>query len=273
MKRYSLALIIVLLVSYTFLTAQSEWQSVSAAGVEFSYRVTADGENLEGIISAATTGWVSVGFNPTVQMRDANIIIAYVLDNETFIRDDWGTSNISHASDVSLGGTSDISVISGSEEGGLTSVHFVIPLDSNDQYDQPLTIGETYPIIVARGPNGANNFTSQHSAAGSAQITLQDPVSADDSSVLIKPENSLVAIAPNPFRNATNIKYSLQENTPVEISIYNLKGQLVYKTLSNQIMGEYELTWQAGKIPSGVYFMTFQTNGGIEGKRITILNR
>jgi len=257
----------------SLLSAQSDWQTVGAAGVTFEYRVTPDGLNLEGILIGQTTGWVSVGFNPTFMMRDANIIIGYVTSNGPMIRDDWGTGNTSHVSDQSLGGTDDVTLIAGSEEDGFTTLHFTIPLDSGDQYDQPLSIGQTYPIILARGANGANNFTSVHAAAGYAEIILLDPVSVDDQSVIIKPTDRILSIYPNPFQDQTNIRFSLTESTEVEISFYNLRGQLINRVVRVQSSGEHELIWQPDNLPDGTYFITFKTRNSKQSQRITIMKR
>ena len=64
-----------------------------------------DGTLLTVSISAPTTGWVAVGFDPSAAMKDANIIIAYVADGEVFLRDDWGSGHTSHEADTEMGGT------------------------------------------------------------------------------------------------------------------------------------------------------------------------
>ena len=271
MKNNFLYLMIILSMTISVISAQTDWQSTSTAGVTFEYRVTQDGLHLEGIMIGQTTGWVAVGFNPSQQMRDANIIIAYVTASNTMIRDDWGTSTTSHASDVSLGGSSDVTLINGMEEGNFTTIHFTIPLDSGDQYDQPLSVGQTYPIILARGPNGVDNFTAGHTAAGYAEITLLDPVSVDDQSLIIKPTDRILSIYPNPFQDYTNVRYSLLESSEVEVSFYNLRGQLVNRVVKEQYQGEHELIWQPDNLSSGTYFMLFRTRNGIQSQRIIIM--
>lgn len=273
MKNISLFTIVLTLIMIGSLQAQSEWQSVNAAGVNFEYRVTEDGLNLEGIMSAQTTGWVSVGFNPTFMMRDANIIIGYDDAGIGFIRDDWGTGNTSHVADISLGGTDDVTLLDSSEIDGMTMIHFTIPLDSGDEYDQPLEIGETYPVLLARGPNGANNFTAYHAAAGNAQITLEEPLSVDDQTNFINPGEVMLSVYPNPFRQQTNIRYSLEASSEIRISIYNLRGQIVRRIVRDQASGEHEIVFHADNLPNGIYLMKFQSGDSVQSRRITILNR
>ncbi len=146
------------------------YQRAQAAGVDVQWRV--DGDTLSVRMTAATTGWVAVGFDPTRMMADANMIIAYVENGELRIADDVGTSATSHGRDTANGGRDDIIRSSGTESDGVTQVSFAIPLDSGDPTDRPLRPGSTYRVIVAHGPNGADNFDAYHAARGSFEMEL-----------------------------------------------------------------------------------------------------
>ena len=143
--------------------------STTAAGVTLEYRV--DNDMLHCIIRAETSGWVAVGFNPTNVMQDANFIIGYVNGINTEVRDDWGISPAAHVSDESLGGANNVEIVSGLQMAGVTEIEFKIPLDSGDQYDQVLQVGESYPILLAKG--NSDDYNSYHSDAGFSTITVQ----------------------------------------------------------------------------------------------------
>ncbi len=71
---------------------------------------------------------------------------------------------------------------------------------------------------------------------------------------------------PNPFNPSTTISYQLAEDSPVNLSIYNQRGQLV-RTLVNesQIAGTYAVGWDGrndcGKsVSSGLYFYRMKTS-------------
>ncbi len=141
------------------------YSSASASGVNVQWKV--DGDAISVQMSAATTGWIAVGFDPSRQMADADIIIGYVADGEVFLRDDFGIGKVRHGADVDNGGTDDLSNIEGTEIGGVTSISFTIPLDSGDALDKPLVPGSTYKVIVAYGPDGTDDFGTYHGSRGS----------------------------------------------------------------------------------------------------------
>jgi len=233
------------------LQAQAEWQSVTAANITLEYRVSQNSQDLECRLTGATTGWVAVGFNPTSVMRNANIIIGYVSGGNTQLRDDWGTTNTSHVSDISLGGTSDVTLISGTEEAGSTILHFSIPLSTADQYDRTLQVGQNYPIILARGANNADNYTGMHADADVAQISLVGPVSNDDP--MISPLLQSIGVYPNPFRGALTIELSEAQRSDTQLSLYDVKGR---KLRSIQVPAHSAvINWDGSDLPAGIYFL------------------
>ncbi len=120
-------------------------------GVEFS--LSTNDTVLEISISAPTTGWVAVGFEPTRAMKDADIVIGYIENGEIFLRDDFGDGFTTHTSDVELGGSDDVTVISGEESSGNTQILFSITLGSNDEFDKFLEVGKTVKVLLAYGPD------------------------------------------------------------------------------------------------------------------------
>jgi len=71
---------------------------------------------------------------------------------------------------------------------------------------------------------------------------------------------------PNPFNPTTTISYSVRENTPVSIEIYNVKGQKVRNLVKSvKEAGEHTVVWNGtddnGRaVSSGVYY--FKMNAG-----------
>lgn len=142
----------------------------TADGVTLTIRLETD--SLEISISAPTTGWVAVAFEPSRAMKDADICIGYVQGGEVSLRDDFGTGNTSHAPDTSLGGESSFAGLSGTETDGVTSITFTIPRNSGDSFDKVLTAGGSFKVLLGYGPEGSDDFTTYHRWVKSVDLTL-----------------------------------------------------------------------------------------------------
>ena len=141
-----------------------------AGAINVQWKV--DGENLLVQMTAATTGWVAVGFDPSNKMKDANIVIGYVKDGTVSLRDDYGIGPVKHGPDVDNGGSDNLSGVEGTESDGVTTLRFSIPLDSGDSADKKLEPGRKYKIIASHGPDEKDDFGSYHATRGSAEINL-----------------------------------------------------------------------------------------------------
>jgi hypothetical protein len=79
-------------------------------------------------------------------------------------------------------------------------------------------------------------------------------------------------IYPNPFNSSANIKYVLQADYFVTISLFNSLGQRVEILLQDfQTKGEHKLLYNAGNHSSGVYFLMMQTESGISRTKFVLL--
>jgi hypothetical protein len=77
---------------------------------------------------------------------------------------------------------------------------------------------------------------------------------------------------PNPFNTTTRISYSLDENTRVEINVYDISGKNVAKLVDqNQGAGNYNVVWDASEASAGVYFYTMKTDSFVASKKMTLL--
>ena len=77
---------------------------------------------------------------------------------------------------------------------------------------------------------------------------------------------------PNPFNPSTNIKYEIPQNSMVKISVFDLLGKEI-ETLINeeQPSGKYELIYNAGNLPSGIYFYCLRSGNYIAVKKMILL--
>ena len=77
---------------------------------------------------------------------------------------------------------------------------------------------------------------------------------------------------PNPFNPATIIRFSVAAKQAISLQIFDITGRLV-ATLVNEslIAGEYEVTWQAGHLPSGTYFMQMKSGDFVKTRKMVLL--
>lgn len=138
----------------------AEYQhSLDIEKMNFSWSV--EGETLAAKISAPTSGWVAIGFNPSSKMKDADIVIGYVKDGNVKISDEYGIGATQHQTDDKIGGTDNVTVVGGSEENGVTTLEFVIPLNSGDAKDRAIDPAADTVVIVAYGGD-RDSFKMKH---------------------------------------------------------------------------------------------------------------
>lgn len=72
-------------------------------------------------------------------------------------------------------------------------------------------------------------------------------------------EYRLVQNYPNPFNPSTTIKYDIPKNNQVTLKVYNSIGKEVSEIVNGfKQAGSYSVTFDASKLPSGVYFYKLQ---------------
>ena len=82
---------------------------------------------------------------------------------------------------------------------------------------------------------------------------------------------------PNPFNPTTTISFSLPNNSNVELSIYNIKGQRVKQLISDQLSaGEHSVVWDGtdnNNIPvtSGIYFHKLKVSNFQKVRKMILL--
>jgi len=96
-------------------------------------------------------------------------------------------------------------------------------------------------------------------------IKLEGQVGVEDNSIPIS--INLHQNHPNPFNPTTSISFSIPEESAVDISVYNIKGQKVKSLVKDSFeSGNHSVVWNSkddtGKsVSSGVYFFKLNLNG------------
>jgi hypothetical protein len=89
----------------------------------------------------------------------------------------------------------------------------------------------------------------------------------------LAPQVSVInQIYPNPFNPETNISFFVTEPGQVDLSVYNIKGQLVANLVNgDRDQGNHKITWRAGSQPSGMYFFRLTTPTGTSSSKAILL--
>jgi hypothetical protein len=148
-------------------------------GDEYEFKVKLDGDNfilhwnsdgdiIQFAMEARTTGWVSIGFEPTVKMKDADMIFGWVEDNgDAFVLDTYSTGEFGpHPPD----GSDDILEYGGTEANGKTIIEFQRFFDTDDPEDKEIKKSGEVKIIWAIGGN--DDYTSGHTSRGYGTIDI-----------------------------------------------------------------------------------------------------
>ncbi len=77
---------------------------------------------------------------------------------------------------------------------------------------------------------------------------------------------------PNPFNPATTINFGIPQSEHVTLTVYNLVGQKITTLVDEELTsGEYSVTFDASRLPSGVYFYTISAGSFQSTKQMMYL--
>jgi hypothetical protein len=77
---------------------------------------------------------------------------------------------------------------------------------------------------------------------------------------------------PNPFNPSTVISYQLAVAGEVRLAVYDVLGREVAVLVDEpKAAGNYELTFEAGNLASGVYLYRLEAGGAVQTRRFTLI--
>lgn len=82
----------------------------------------------------------------------------------------------------------------------------------------------------------------------------------------------LLSSYPNPFNPITTVTFTIEYAGNVHLAVFNMRGQKVAEPANRRMVpGNYSLKWNAGDLPSGVYWLRLETASGISVLPISLL--
>lgn len=122
------------------------------------------------------------------------------------------------------------------------------------------------------------DFYNPPPTQGTIHILFQDSIGnfVEESQTSIETQNIATSFElyqnyPNPFNPVTNIEFSLQKKSPVTLSIFNSKGELVKTLYDSKNKGFHSITFDASNLNSGIYFYKLTTENNSETRKMLFL--
>ncbi|MGB2867922.1 MAG: T9SS type A sorting domain-containing protein, partial [Bacteroidota bacterium] len=102
---------------------------------------------------------------------------------------------------------------------------------------------------------------------GTLTTSVEEPTEVGRPNVFTLSQNY-----PNPFNPSTRIEYTITQDGPVALRVFNVVGQEV-RTLVNdyQSAGHHVAQFNASALPSGIYFYRLQSGSNIEMKKMILI--
>jgi DOMON domain len=133
--------------SFSIQAQQKDFKKATVNGMTFHWRF--DKDHLQCQASAPNKGWVAIGFNTKDELSGTNLIMGAVEQDFVTIDDRFIVKPGEHKSIIDLGGSEAVVHRSGTEENGVTTISFSIPLSVNDKFHHNLLEGKEYYVLMA----------------------------------------------------------------------------------------------------------------------------
>ena len=140
---------------------------------------------------------------------------------------------------------------------------------ANDQLN-PMIVsnGNLGALVVWQDYRSGNNFDIYMNGFNTSGIFI----AINKIGTVIPVEFALLQNYPNPFNPVTVINYQLPKNSDVKLGIYNAQGKLMSILVNeSQSAGDYNVEWNAGAFPSGVYFYRLEAGSFVSNKKMILI--
>ena len=134
-------------------------------------------------------------------------------------------------------------------------------------------VGQSSPV----GELESQNYTMISGFSAATDLGNIETNLLSHNEITIPDEFQLYQNFPNPFNPSTTIRYNLPEPGDVNLSIYNVYGQLVQILVNEyQSAGIYQAQWNSQHltgqtVSSGIYLYRLSTQGHIFSKKLMLL--
>jgi hypothetical protein len=159
------------------------------------------------------------------------------------------------------------------------------PESMEDSIFAIIDLGYTYFLMEQTGLKSTNTGTMvEHIPASEKEYVekrdyllslLPGELEDDDqlAGVANLKEGELMQNMPNPFKGSTNITYKLDNESTVELNVYNSTGQLIRKIREGtKFKGTHNIHFDATGLNNGIYYYSISINGQVtDSRKMTII--
>jgi hypothetical protein len=151
-------------------------------------------------------------------------------------------------------------------DSGIISIDSMLITGSNNNYNLKL-IPKKDKIGVLYISIGVDDGIRKGST--DCKVTVIDAGAVKE----IESMDNAIFISPNPANNSSiSIKYNLEDNCNVLLSLYNSNGMLIRNLLNTfQISGYQTFTLSVDELPAGIYFVEFRAGGVVGHKNFVVV--
>jgi hypothetical protein len=161
-----------------------------------------------------------------------------------------------------------LSVSAGAEASQIGRVAAVLSAGPFD-----LALGEQRAFVIAYAlADSELELIDAMRRAREAYAFMEEGFSAEEPRQL-----RLLGAVPNPFNPSTEIRFALPREGPVELDIYDLRGQLVLRLHRGSLgPGYHRIPWKGvdergRSVASGVYFVSLRSSQESDSQRLTLI--
>ncbi len=218
-----------------------------------------DQEHLYMALKSATDGWLSVGFEPSEWMKDADTIMGFVEMGRATVVDEYCTGNYGpHVEDTTLGGTNDILASGGRREGGYSVIEFKRKLNTGDRFDKAFSSGQRISMIWATADS--NDHDLKHNVAfGEAILALEEVGTTNITAAGLSPrEVEGMRFIWEEEKVARDLYVSLYEETNLSIFTDLARSEQNHMDQAKALLDKYGLETPVGDEPGLFYNQTLK---------------
>jgi plastocyanin len=138
-------------------------------------------------------------------------------------------------------------------------------------WDEPLTLTSQTFFYVVTAAGSYNYVCTPHSPGMSGSFSAT-PIGIVPIGGSVPSKFNLSQNFPNPFNPVTNIKIDIPASSQVNLTVYDLLGNVVEVLYSGNLnAGSYAVDWNASNYSSGIYFYTLRTGNFTDTKRMVLV--